>query len=167
MSARAGPTSPSSVGEAESRGRAGIRAEAEPGLTIALWQGIASVVGGRGANKFSTHVPSQSPNHLITTASSWFIGREKQRKVIRDFEAVRLQSHTAVGIVFNQTRMFLALSKHDCGHTSKRVAGCASSLPKHALTSRFQDLWRRSSSSANHRGCWPLNPNQTQLSGPK
>ena len=48
---------------------------------------------------------------------------KKRREVIRDFEAVRLQPHTTVGIVFNQARMFLPLSKHDCGHTSERMAG--------------------------------------------
>ena len=110
---------------------------------VESWRGIVSVGEGRGANKFSAHVPSQSPNHPITTASSWFVGREEQREVIRDCKAIRLQSHTTVGIVFNQARMFLALSKHDCGHTSERVAGCASSLLVHALTSRLSGTMDR------------------------
>ena len=37
--------------------------------------------------------------------------------------------------------MLLALSKHDCGDTSERVAGCASSLLVHALTSRCLEQW--------------------------
>ena len=78
---------------------------------------------GCGTNKFSTHVPSQAPNHFVAATSSWFVGREKQRKVIGDFEAVRLKPHAAVGIVFNQARMFLAMSEHDCGHPPKRMAG--------------------------------------------
>ena len=65
------------------------------------------------------------------------MGREQQRKVVRDFEAVRLQPHTAVGMVLNQARIFSALSKKDCCHTSERVTGCAPSLLMHALTSRF------------------------------
>ena len=108
-----------------------------------------SVGEGRGANKFSTHIPSQSPNHPITTASSWFVGREEQRKVIRDFEAIRLQPHTTVGIVFNQARMFLALSKHDSGDTSERVAGRASSLLVHALTSMLKVVWNNGPSNRN------------------
>jgi hypothetical protein len=92
-----------------------------------------SVREGGGANKLGTHVASQPPNYLITTASSWFGGRKKQREVIRDFEAVRLQSHTAVGIIFNKAGMFLALSKNYCGHSPKRVTACASSLLVHFL----------------------------------
>ena len=74
-------------------------------------------------------------NDLITTASSWFVGQKEQRKVIRDFEAVRLQLHNAVGIVFNQEGCSGALSKHDRGHTSERVAGC-----RMAVTSPCKNL---------------------------
>ena len=79
---------------------------------------------------------SKAPNDLVTATMRRFVGREEQRKVVGNFEAVRLQPHTAVGKVFNEAGMFLALSEHDCGHTSKRVAGCAPSLLMHALTSR-------------------------------
>jgi hypothetical protein len=94
-------------------GESGLKASGNSGeapkrgsCSLDSWRAIVSVEEGRGANKFSTHVPSQAPNHLVTTASGWFVGRKEQRKVIRDFEAVRLQPHTAVGIVFNQARMF-------------------------------------------------------------
>ena len=69
--------------------------------------------------------PTSLPRRQTTlyAASGWLVGCKQQREVIGDFEAVRLQPHTTVGKVFNQARMFLPLSKHDCGHTSERMAG--------------------------------------------
>lgn len=76
---------------------------------------------------------SKAPNDLVTATMRKLVGREEKREVVGNFEAIELQPHTAVGIVFNQARMFLALSEHDCCHTSERMAGCAPSLLMHAL----------------------------------
>jgi hypothetical protein len=76
----------------------------------------------RGTNELSAHVPSQTPNYFISTASSWLVRREKQRKVIGYFEAVRLKPDTAVGIVLYQAGMLFAHSEHDGRYLSKQMA---------------------------------------------
>ena len=48
--------------------------------------------------------------------------RKQQRKVVGDFEAVELQPHAAIRIVFYQAGMFFALSEHDCCHTAEGMA---------------------------------------------
>ena len=91
----------------------------------------------RRAKELGTDIISQTPNDLVTATLRKLVGREEKREVVGNFEAIELQPHTAVGIVLNQARMFSALSKKDCCHTSERVTGCAPSLLMHALTSSF------------------------------
>jgi hypothetical protein len=50
------------------------------------------------------------------------VRREKQRKVIGYFEAVRLKPDTAVGIVLYQAGMLFAHSEHDGRYLSKQMA---------------------------------------------
>jgi hypothetical protein len=82
-------------------------------------------------DELGAHIRAQAPNDLVTPACSRFVGREKQLEVIRDFEAVELEPHTAIGIVLYQARMFFALSEHDCCDPPERVPARSSPIVEH------------------------------------
>ena len=60
------------------------------------------------------------------------VGREEQREVIGNFEAVELQPHAAIGKIFDEAGMFFALPEQDRCDASKLVARCLASLFGHA-----------------------------------